>query len=669
MARKNLKEEDYNASALSVLKGLEPVQLRPGMYTDTENPNHIAHEVIDNAQDEAIAGYADTIIVEFDSEGFISVEDNGRGIPVDIHPIEKVPAVELIFTKLHSGGKFNKNGDSSAYGFAGGLHGVGVTVTNALAKRLEVTVWRNGNEYKMAFEHGEIVEKLSETKLDKQNKTKRGTKVRFSPAEKYFDDPTFSINQMEKFLNTKAVMLPGKTIILRKPNKPEIVWNYEDGMTQYIKESVGEEEEWIAPLFVEDLYHTEDSSQAKAGEGLSIALGWNPHGKNVKESFVNLIPTKLGGTHTEGLKAGLVTAIRNFADRLDVLPKNLKIENDDVWSNLCFFMSFKYLDPEFKGQTKDALNSKGARQIVSALMQDHFELWLNDNIDESRLLLDFIIAQAQKRSSNSNKAERKKNGVGATLPGKLSDCQSNDVEETEVYLVEGDSAGGSAKQARERANQAIFPLRGKLLNTFEVESDKLNDSQTIKDISTVIGVEPHKGKKAKDVDLSKLRYGKVIVLSDADDDGLHIQVLVGTLFYKHYPALIETGRIYIAVPPLFRIDAPPEKNIKLKKGEKKTIRTFYALDESEKEKVVSKLLKENLKLEDINISRFKGLGEMNPEQLKETTMEPKNRILLKLQIEDEEKCLEMFNLLLLKKNADARKDWLAEKGNKVEFDI
>lgn len=661
MVNQTQQNEDYNADSIKILNGLEPVQKRPGMYTRTDSPNHIVQEVVDNAQDEALAGFATEISVKLNSDGSIVVKDNGRGIPTAIHPVAKISTVEVVYTKLHAGGKFD-NGTSKAYKFTGGLHGVGVSVTNALSKRLEVVVYREGFKHFMAFENGLVVEKLSKEKLPRGETKRTGTEVTFWPEEKYFDSPNVHLSELENYLKAKAVLLPNATITYEKPNKDPIQWKYENGISQYLEEEVGEQGEWVVPVFNCDAYYKEDNGSFIEGEGFTISLGWLSEGRTTSRSYVNLIPTIGGGRHEGGLKAGLVEAIRNFGDRNNYIPKGVKIESEDVWSRLCFVLSVKLADPQFQGQTKDKLTSEKGHRLVQGLIRDNVELWLNDHYEDGQKIVELIVEDAVNRTKTSNKTERKKGSGATVLPGKLSDCISKVVDLTELFLVEGDSAGGSAKQARNRDYQAIMPLKGKPTNTWEIEHSSILTTDTVGDISIAIGIEPHDPDDWDKIDLSKLRYGKIIIMADADVDGLHIQVLLLALFYKHFYALIKNGHIYIAQSPLYKIDAPAKK----RGGEK---RKFYALDEIELNNFQQDLIKEGLTPDKWSVSRFKGLGEMNPEQLSETTMLEDSRRLLKIEGDNIEDMDKIFQLLLAKKFSKERQDWMAEFGNSVEYDI
>lgn len=665
----------YDERNIQVLKGLQPVQKRPGMYTNTENPNHIFYEVIDNAQDEALAGFAKNIHVEIHDDGSVSVQDDGRGIPVGIHPEEKRPAVEVIFTQLHSGGKFDR--DSSHYGFTGGLHGVGVSVTNALTDRLEVTVWRDGYEHNLAFEKGNLVEPLKKKKLPPAQAHKTGTRVRGWPSAQYFDSPNVSVSEMEKFLRAKSPLLKGITITWQRPGKPAQQWSFPGGLAQYLDEQTGGEggcwgtEEgpdeqywlengWLAPPMSGEFYHANDTDNFKAGEGFELICGWRD-GSTVRESYVNLIPTSDGGRHETGLRAGILEAIRRAGDRTGVVPKGVKIEGEDIWAGLSFILSVKLRDPSFHGQTKDKLTSKEAHTLVQNMVQDNMELWLNDHPAYAKAILEHVVEAAVRRSKSSVKTERKRSFGATVLPGKLTDCLEKDVSRTELFIVEGDSAGGSGKQGRDKDTQAILPIRGKILNTWEVESHKAMESSTVSDISIAIGVDPHPG-KIEGVDLSRLRYGKIFIMSDADVDGSHIQTLLLTLFYKHFPALVAKGHIWIARAPLYRIDAPA------KKGEKAP-RKVYALNDEELEAVLALFRKEGVPEEKIIVSRFKGLGEMSPEQLWETTMNPDSRRPVLIKLGDAKEASEAFDLMMGKKNVPQRREWLEAEGHLAMADI
>jgi topoisomerase-4 subunit B len=646
----------YTEADIGVLKGLEPVQKRPNMYTTTDTPNHMMQEVVDNSFDEALAGYATKISVELNEDGSLVVEDNGRGIPVGIHPTEKKSAVEVIFTSLHAGGKFNK-GSESAYGFTGGLHGVGVTVTNALSDRLEVTIWRDKKEHRLAFEKGALVEKLSNENLPHGDKTKTGTRVQAWPTASYFENPLVNANKFENYLRSKAVLLGGVEVSWTRPNRPTQVWCFSGGMSQYLLEQIEDPESWIAPLYQASLEYEETANGMEKGEGFEVALGFTSEGRVVQESYVNLISTAQGGRHVSGLRSGLFEAVRAVADRSGAIPKGIKLEADDILSRTSFVLSAKLMDPQFQGQTKEKLESPQGQKIVQGLLKDHFELWLGDHPEIARAIIEMAVNQAISRQKSSVKTERKRGSSSAVLPGKLSDCLSKDVNLTELFLVEGDSAGGSGKQARDKEHQAVLPLRGKLLNTWDADALKMLTSDTIGDIKAAIGVDPHED--ISKADLTRLRYGKVLILADADVDGQHIQVLLLTLFYKHFPALIEKGVIWIAQAPLFRVDAPPKRGTK-------GARKIYALDQHELAQVEKQLNKEGVKW---SVARFKGLGEMNPAQLRETTMGQDGRRSLKITIGDAKAASEAFELMMSTKNTKQRREWMETDGHLVEVDV
>ncbi|SFU89710.1 DNA topoisomerase IV subunit B [Pseudoduganella namucuonensis] len=657
---------DYSESSIRVLKGLEPVKQRPGMYTRTENPLHIIQEVIDNASDEALGGHCKNIIVTQNADGSITVEDDGRGIPVGLHPEENVPTVEIVFTRLHAGGKFDK-GSGGAYAFSGGLHGVGVSVTNALSKRLEISVWRkddNGNGFhQLAFEHGDLVEPLSSAPAPRDGK-KSGTRVTAWPDAKYFDSPLISQVELQRLLRSKAVLLPGVTVTLANAKTGDSqTWKYDEGLRGYLTEALAQSSdgETLIPLFEGAQFAGPDAEGFAEGEGAAWVVAWTETGAIVRESYVNLIPTPNGGTHESGLRDGLFGAVKNFVEMHSLLPKGVKLLPEDVFARVSFVLSAKVLDPQFQGQIKERLNSRDAVRLVSTFVKPPLELWLNQHIDYGKKLAELVIKQAQSRLRSLQKVEKKKSSGVAVLPGKLTDCESSDVHRTEIFLVEGDSAGGSAKMGRDKEFQAILPLRGKVLNSWETDKDRLFANNEIHDISVAIGVDPHGFGDSPD--LSGLRYGKICILSDADVDGSHIQVLLLTLFFRHFPALIQKGHICIARPPLFRVDAPARG--------KKPIQKLYALDEGELIAIEDKLRKDGLKDGSWAISRFKGLGEMNAEQLWETTMNPDTRRLLpvKLGRTGHNASSARFNMLMGKGEAAARRAWIEEHGNEVEADI
>ena len=654
----------YSESSITVLKGLEPVKERPGMYTRTESPTHICQEVIDNAADEALGGFADEISVSIHDDGSLSVRDNGRGIPVGLHPLEQVPVVELVFTRLHAGGKFNKK-DGGAYAFSGGLHGVGVSVTNALSRRLEVTVKREGKIHRIVFAGGDVIEPLAE--IGKCPVRESGTEVRVWPDGKYFESPNYSIVELERLLRAKAVLLPGVVVSLSRPVKTQTEplvqsWHYPDGLKGYLDNLISEAQEAV-PIFASENYISDGhESDFSVGEGAAFALTWLEEGSAANESYVNLIPTPLGGTHEAGLKQAVFNAVNNFITHHNLLPRGVKVQSDDVFSKVAFVLSARVLDPQFQGQTKEKLTNRDALKLVAAVSGDPLELWLNQNIEAGKKIAELAIKQAQARMRSVKKIEKRKGSGVAVLPGKLTDCESEDTRENELFLVEGDSAGGSAKLARDKATQAILPLRGKVLNSFETHRDQLFGNAEIHDISVAIGVDPH-GEHDK-VDLSGLRYGKIAILSDADVDGSHIQVLLLTLFYTHFRQLVTHGHIYVAQPPLFRVDVNAQ-------GKTKPARKLYALDQSELDIILERLQKENLKESAYSISRFKGLGEMNPEQLKDTTMHPDTRRLLQVQIPEGGGIgtHDIFVKLMGKGEAASRRTWMEAEGDTAEVDI
>ena len=655
--------KQYSESSIKVLKGLEPVKERPGMYTRTDSPTHICQEAIDNAADEALGGFASRIDVEIHEDGSLSVSDNGRGIPVGLHPEENVPVVELVFTRLHAGGKFNKTSGDGAYAFSGGLHGVGVSVTNALSRRLEVAVRREGREYRIAFAGGDVVEPLTET--GKCPAKDSGTTLRIWPDARYFESPNYDFAEIERLLRAKAVLLPGVTVTLtrRRNGLPETqTWHYPDGLEGYLKTLLAGQENTLPLLTLQNHVSGSPPGDFAAGEGVSCALTWLEEGRITTESYVNLIPTPAGGTHEAGLKQALFNAVSNFITHHNLLPRGVKIQSDDVFNRVAFVLSVRMLDPQFQGQTKDKLTNRDALKLVAALAGDPVELWLNQNLESGKKIAELAIKQAQERMRSVKKIEKRKGSGISVLPGKLTDCESEDIRENELFLVEGDSAGGSAKLARDRNTQAILPLRGKVLNSFEVHRDQLFANTEIHDISVAIGVDPHG--EGDSPDLSGLRYGKIAILSDADVDGSHIQVLLLTLFYRHFPELIRRGHIYVAQPPLFRVDVAAQ-------GRKKTARKFYALDQTELEGILEKLRKEGLRENQFSISRFKGLGEMNPDQLKDTTMHPDTRRLLRVHIPEHssEPTREVFVKLMGKGESAQRRSWMEAEGDKAELDI
>ena len=659
------RKEQYSESSIKVLKGLEPVKQRPGMYTRTDNPLHIIQEVIDNASDEALGGHGKEIILTLHTDQSISVEDFGRGIPVGMHPEEKIPVVEIVFTQLHAGGKFEK-GNAGAYAFSGGLHGVGVSVTNALSKRLEVQVWRDKQYSTLAFEHGFLVDKISSKAIPSGEKSS-GTRVRAWPEPKYFDSGLVPLTELQRLLRSKAVLLPGVkvTLVIEKSGETQS-WFYESGLKGYLDEAMLQagHSELLIPAFDGEHFAEPDRAGEEnfaQGEGASWIVAWTEEGAPVRESYVNLIPTTAGGTHESGLREGLYNAVKSFIDMHALLPKGVKLMPEDVFQRASFVLSAKVLDPQFQGQIKERLNSRDAVRLVSGFVKSALELWLNQHVDYGKKLAELVIKQAQARTRAGQKIEKRKSSGVAVLPGKLTDCESEDIVINEIFLVEGDSAGGSAKMGRNKEYQAILPLRGKVLNTWETERDRLFANNEVHDIAVAIGVDPHGVNE--NPDLSNLRYGKICILSDADVDGSHIQVLLLTLFYKHFPKLIERGHIYVARPPLFRVDAPARG--------KKPAQKIYALDSGELTAIEDKLKKDGLKDGSWQISRFKGLGEMNPEQLWDTTLNPDTRRLLpimtgEINLTDTNK---MMDMLMGKSESSARRNWLEEHGNEVEADI
>ena len=621
---------NYSSEDIEVLTGLDPVKKRPGMYTETTRPNHLAQEVIDNSVDEALAGHAKTIEVTLHKNQAITVSDDGRGMPVDIHPVQKKPGVEVILSTLHAGGKFSDKN----YEFSGGLHGVGVSVVNALSQKLVVSIKRDGKVHDIEFSHGDKVKDLHVT--GECGKRNTGTTVYFLPAPEYFDSPKFSVSRLRHVLRAKAVLCPGLKIVFKNEQTAENEeWYYEDGLTDYLVDATrGWEVLPRAPF---------TGSFSGSTEAVDWAVQWLPEGGEViQESYVNLIPTAQGGTHVNGLRTGLLDAMREYCEFRSLLPRGVKLAPDDIWVSCCFVLSSKLSDPQFSGQTKERLSSREAAAFVSGVAKDAFSLWLNQHTEDGDKLADFCIHNAQKRVRSSKKVARKKITQGPALPGKLADCSSAEPERGELFLVEGDSAGGSAKQARSREFQAIMPLRGKILNTWEVDSAEILASQEVHDISVAIGVDPG-------VDnLEKLRYHKVCILADADSDGLHIATLLCALFLRHFPALVSNGHVFVAMPPLFRIDVGND--------------VYYALDESEKQGILDRIVAEKKKGK-VNVQRFKGLGEMNPMQLRETTMDPDTRRLVQLTIDAEDGAHQMLDMLLAKKRAADRKSWLENSGN------
>jgi len=633
-----MANNSYKADSIEVLEGLDPVRKRPGMYTDTTRPNHLAQEVIDNSVDEALEGYANEIRVTLRKDGSMSVGDNGRGMPVDIHKKEKVSGVELILSRLHSGAKFN----SDNYKFSGGLHGVGVSVVNALSLQFEVYIKRDGKLHHMGFKDGNKSKELAVK--DSVGKRNTGTLINFKPDPQYFDSPKFSVSKMKHLLKAKAVLCPGLRVFFTdetasKEEEKSYEWFYETGLKDYLTHELGDHEVLPAEPFL--------GSVSGNDEAVDWAVQWLPEGGElVTESYVNLIPTAQGGTHVNGLRSGLLEALREFCDFRNMVPRGVKISADDIWDRCAHVLSAKMLEPQFAGQTKERLNSRQAATFISGVVKDSFSLWLNQHVAEAELIAELAINNAQARLRAGKKVARKKVTSGPALPGKLADCSCQDAMQGELFLVEGDSAGGSAKQARDRETQAIMPLRGKILNTWEVDSSEILASQEVHDISVALGIDP------ASPDLSGLRYGKICILADADSDGLHIASLLIALFVKHFPALVENGHVFVAMPPLYRIDVGKE--------------VFYALDESERQGYLD-LIEAEKKKGKVTVQRFKGLGEMNPLQLRETAMNEETRRLVQLNIESGSKVNETLDMLLSKKRAADRKSWLEEKGDQAEI--
>jgi topoisomerase-4 subunit B len=648
----------YSEGSIRVLKGLEPVKQRPGMYTRTDNPLHIVQEVLDNAADEALAGFGKKIKVTLHGDGSVSVEDDGRGIPFGLHPEEKAPVIELVFTRLHAGGKFDK-GSGGAYSFSGGLHGVGVSVTNALAKRLEATSHREGQVATLVFSGGDVVEPLV-ARPQEAGDRKQGTTVRVWPDAKYFDSPALPMAELVHLLRSKAVLMPGVSVsLVNEKTKETQNWQYKGGLGDYLAQTLSADP--VIPLFAGEGYADKSHDSFAEGEGAAWAVAFTEEGAPVRESYVNLIPTPAGGTHDSGLRDGLFNAVKSFIELHSLLPKGVKLLPEDVFARASYVLSAKVLDPQFQGQVKERLNSRDAVRLVSSFVRPALELWLNQHVDYGKKLAELAIKAAQTRQRAGQKVEKRKSSGVAVLPGKLTDCESRDIAHNEVFLVEGDSAGGSAKMGRDKECQAVLPLRGKVLNTWEVERDRLFANTEIHDISVAIGVDPHGPNDTPD--LSGLRYGKICILSDADVDGSHIQVLLLTLFFRHFPKLIDAGHVYVARPPLFRVDAPARG--------KKPAAKMYALDEGELTAILDKLRKDGVPEGKWSISRFKGLGEMSAEQLWETTLNPDTRRLLPVQLGDLDfgQTETEITKLMGKGEAAARRELMELHGDAIEIDV
>ena len=625
----------YDAADIEVLSGLDPVRRRPGMYTDTSRPNHLAQEVIDNAVDEALAGHARNIDVVLHADGSCEVADDGRGMPVDIHPEEKIPGVELILTRLHAGGKFNNRN----YTFSGGLHGVGVSVVNALSKEVAVHIKREGNEYRMLFRDGETASELDI--VGSVGRKNTGTRLRFWPDPKYFDTPKFNLRALRHLLRAKAVLCPGLNVTLFDEASGERAqWHYEDGLRDYLRGELEGRELLPADLFAGAL--------KKDTEIVDWAVAWVPDGELVQESYVNLIPTAQHGTHVNGLRSGFTDALREFCDFRNLLPRGVKLAPEDVWDRIAFVLSLKMTDPQFSGQTKERLSSRQAAGFIEGAAHDAFSLWLNTHVEAGERIAQLAIERASARLKTEKQVVRKKVTQGPALPGKLADCISQDLSRTELFLVEGDSAGGSARQARDKEFQAILPLRGKILNTWEVGSGQVLASQEVHDLAVAIGCDPGKD------DIGGLRYGKIVILADADSDGLHIATLLSALFLRHFPALVAAGHVFVAMPPLFRVDVGKQ--------------VFYALDDEEKRLLLEKIAREKPRGA-VNVTRFKGLGEMNPQQLRESTIHPDTRRLVQLTVDDDGETRSLMDMLLAKKRAGDRKAWLERKGDLATLEV
>jgi topoisomerase-4 subunit B len=657
-----MAKQVYDASAIQALKGLEPVRRMPGMYTHTIHPLHVVQEAIDNAVDEALAGFGKRISVSVFKDGSVEVADEGRGVPVDLHPVEKKPAVEVAFTMLHAGGKFSRTGES-VYHISGGLHGVGVAVSNALSRRCEVTVYRDGQKHTIAFEGGELKQKLKSEKSKEARRT--GTVVRLWPDPKYFDSPNIPLAELEHLVRSKAYLLPGLTTVLRVEGKEDRSWKYERGMTQYFDFRL-QGRELVAPLFTGERHFDEkaaaDFAEIETGEGASWAIGWVADGDIFADSHVNLIPTRSGGTHEAGFRNGIFDSLIAFMETRQLTPKGVKLIADDLWGRACFTLSARIVRTQFHGQTKEKLTTRHASKLLELCVRDAFELWLNQHAEEGKKIVELAIEQALARLSRGKKFERKKSSGVATLPGKLVDCAADDTSRNELFLVEGDSAGGSAKEARNKDTQAVLPLRGKVLNTMSKDARTVLANKELQAIATAIGVDPHGPDDSPD--LTGIRYGKVIVMTDADVDGGHIQALLLTFFFMHAPKLVEIGRVYVAQPPLYKVEVPSQ-------GKGKPARRIYCLDDDELEEALGQLKKEKVKDGSWEISRFKGLGEMSPEQLWETTMNPDTRRLVRMQLDPAKlkKARETFELLMDSGEAEGRRNWMREHWKTVEADV
>jgi topoisomerase IV subunit B len=663
-----MAEKDYGADSVKVLRGLEPVRARPGMYTRTDSPTHIVQEVLDNAADEALGGYATNIHVTIFKDGAVEVTDNGRGIPVEIPSGETQPAVELVFVQLHAGGKFDKEDENSSYRFSGGLHGVGVSVTNALSTRLNVTVKRDGKIHSLSFENGNTVQPLSE--IGKCLKKDTGTTVKCWPDGKYFDSPKVSISQLEHLIKSKAVLLRGVTVTLSIETNEgfeERTWMYEGGLSQYLDELVGERESSELsenepiPIISGEFYHQDSNEGISKGEGAIWALAFGESGGR-GESYVNLIPTLSGGTHEAGMRNGVFEAVKSFMEHHSMMQRGVKVTSEDVWANVCYVLAAKVLDPQFQGQTKEKLTNRDAMKMVASAVKPIMETWLSQNVEYAKRISDLVNRSAAARNKSTQKIEKKKSSGVNMMPAKLTDCEAAGTMDAELFLVEGDSAGGSAKMGRNNEFQSLLPLRGKVLNTWEVDAGRIFGNSEVHDIFVALGIEPHTMKD--NPDFSGLRYGKLCILSDADVDGSHIQVLLLTMLLRHAPKLIERGHVYISQPPLYRIDVPAQ-------GKNKPARKVYVSDDIEKASMIEKLKRDGVAEDKLTIQRFKGLGEMNPEQLWETTLCPDTRRLIQVRLPENEveAAHKMFDMLMAKNESASRKEWMERRGNDVEADV